>query len=97
MSENTDNAKAPSALTAADVESWLVEKIAYKMGVDKAEVPADEFFDSFGLDSTEALVLGSELESWLGFELETTALWYHPTPAQLATYIAEERDRLAAA
>lgn len=88
---------APASLTAELVQDWLVEKIAHKMGVDKAEVPVDEFFDSFGLDSTEALVLGGELEAWLGFELETTALWYHPTPAQLAAHIVEERARLTAA
>ncbi len=90
-------AKVSASLTADEVENWLTEKIAHKMGVDQSEVSRDEFFDSFGLDSTEALVLGGELEAWLGFELETTALWYHPTPAQLAAYIVEERDRLAAA
>lgn len=89
MSENA------GALTVEDVQNWLVEKIAHKMGVERSEVSVDEFFDSFGLDSTEALVLGSELEAYLGFELETTALWYHPTPAQLAKYIVDERDRLA--
>ncbi|MFE3194148.1 acyl carrier protein [Nocardia sp. NPDC059240] len=86
-----------SELTVEQVENWLAEKIAFKLETEPAEISVDDFFDSFGLDSTEALVLANELESWLGFELETTALWYHPTIAQLAVYIVTEKDRLAAA
>lgn len=85
-----------AALSVEEVENWLREKIAYKLSVEPEEVSVDDFFDSFGLDSTEALVLAGELESWLGFELETTALWYHPTIAELAKYIVAEKDRLAA-
>lgn len=84
-------------LTVESVRDWLTEKIAYKLEVDPAEISADDFFDSFGLDSTEALVLANELETWLGFELETTALWYHPTIAELAGYIVAEKGRLTAA
>ncbi|MFF2555348.1 acyl carrier protein [Nocardia sp. NPDC058058] len=85
------------ALTVEQVQDWLAEKIAFKLQAEPSDISFDDFFDSFGLDSTEALVLGNELESWLGFELETTALWYHPTIAELARYIVTEKDRLAAA
>ncbi|WP_433192828.1 acyl carrier protein [Nocardia sp. CA-107356] len=91
MSENV-----ATSLTAEEVERWLQEKIAYKLSAEASEISVDDFFDTFGLDSTEALVLAGELESWLGFELETTALWYHPTIAELAKYIVAEKDRLAA-
>jgi acyl carrier protein len=37
-------------------------------------------------------VLSGELEAWLGLELEPTALWYHPTIAQLAPYIVETKQ-----
>jgi acyl carrier protein len=74
----------------AEVRQWLVDKVAIRLGVPPGEVDVDRYFDEFGLDSTEALVLSGELEGWLGFELETTALWYHPTIEELATYIAEE-------
>lgn len=33
------------------------------------------------------------MESWLGFELGTTALWYHPTIEALSAHIAEESAR----
>lgn len=84
-------------LTAEAVRDWLVEKIAYRLGVEPSQVDVDQYFDEFDLDSTEALVLSGELENWLGFELETTALWYHPTINELAAYIAEENATRASA
>lgn len=86
MTEQTMN-----ALTVQQVQDWLVEKIAIRMGVPQDQVDVDQYFDELDLDSTEALVLSGELESWLGFELETTALWYHPTIADLAGYIVSKQ------
>ncbi|XVV01166.1 acyl carrier protein [Actinosynnema sp. CA-248983] len=86
-----------SALTVETVQEWLVEKIATRLGVPPDQVDTGRYFDEFDLDSTEALVLSGELENWLGFELETTALWYHPTIADLARYIVQERSGESAA
>jgi acyl carrier protein len=74
--------------TVDEARDWLVDKIAIRTEVDPGEVDTERYFDEFGLDSIEALVLASELEAWLGFELEATAMWYHPTISQLAEYIA---------
>lgn len=79
-----------TAITADSVRDWLVEKIAHRLQVAPESVDVNQVFDEFELDSTEALVLAGELEKWLGVELETTALWYHPTISELAAYIAEE-------
>jgi acyl carrier protein len=79
-----------TSLAAETVQDWLVEKMAHRLGTDLADVDVEQYFDEFDLDSTEALILAGELEAWLGFELETTALWYHPTIAALAEYIASE-------
>jgi acyl carrier protein len=79
-----------TALSPEAIEAWLAAKVASRLGVDPATIDVDQFFDEFGLDSTEALVLAGELEAWIGMELKTTALWYHPTIAELAAYIAEE-------
>jgi acyl carrier protein len=81
-----------SAAASADIQNWLVDKIAARLAVSPQSINVDQYLDEFGLDSTEALVLSGELEKWLGFEIETTALWYHPTIASLAAYIAEERE-----
>lgn len=87
MAETTNST---GTLTPEQVERWLVDKMAYKLDVEPAKVDVDMYFDEFDLDSTEALVLSGELEKWLGFELEATALWYHPTISDLSRHIAQE-------
>ncbi|GII86770.1 hypothetical protein Ssi03_47600 [Sphaerisporangium siamense] len=93
---NNQVTAAPAELTETEVREWLVGKLAHRLGVPAEQVDTDQYFDEFDLDSTEALVLSGELENWLGFELETTALWYHPTINELAGYIVEkQRDATA--
>lgn len=89
----TNNGTHTGTLTEEMVRTWLIEKVAARLGTAPTEVSADTYFDDFGLDSTEALILAGELERWLGFELETTALWYHPTIAELSAYIVSEHGR----
>ncbi|MCU7824232.1 acyl carrier protein [Kitasatospora sp. DSM 101779] len=77
-------------VTAVEAQQWLIEKIAHRLGVPSEDVPPETYFDELDLDSTEALILAGEMENWLGFELGTTTLWYHPSIKDLAEYIAEE-------
>ncbi|MFF3909749.1 acyl carrier protein [Streptomyces sp. NPDC001848] len=84
------------AVSALEAQEWLIEKIAHRLGAEQAEVSPETYFDEMDLDSTEALILAGEIEHWLGFELSTTTLWYHPTIKELAAHIAEESDRHAA-
>lgn len=84
-------------VTAEEAQAWLVEKLAVRLEVEPAQIDVDRYFDEFDLDSTEALILAGELEKWLGFKLEATALWYHPTIAALSEHIAEENARHVAA
>ncbi|MEU9061370.1 acyl carrier protein [Streptomyces sp. NPDC048430] len=84
-------------VTAKEAQAWLVEKLAVRLEVEPSEIDVERYFDEFDLDSTEALILAGELEKWLGFELEATALWYHPTVAALSEHIAEESANHVAA
>ncbi|MFD0528752.1 acyl carrier protein [Kitasatospora arboriphila] len=77
-------------MTAVEAQQWLIEKIAHWLSVPSEDVPPETYFDELDLDSTEALILAGEMENWLGFELGTTTLWYHPSIKDLAEYIAEE-------
>ncbi|WP_055493851.1 acyl carrier protein [Streptomyces sp. TP-A0356] len=83
------------AVSALEAQEWLIEKVAHRLGAEQAEVSPEMYFDEMDLDSTEALILAGEIENWLGFELSTTTLWYHPTIKDLAAHIAEESDRRA--
>ncbi|MFG2846478.1 acyl carrier protein [Kitasatospora sp. NPDC048296] len=83
-------------ITVDEAQQWLIEKIAHRLGVEPSTVPPEQYFDELDLDSTEALILAGEMENWLGFELGTTTLWYHPTIKDLAEYLAEEVAQRAA-
>jgi len=82
--------KAPHVITAESIRDWLVEQFAHRLGVKAGEIDVNQYFNDFGLDSTQALALANGLESWLGMEVEAAALWYYPTIAEFSQYIAEE-------
>jgi acyl carrier protein len=86
-----------ATVSSQEAQDWLIEKIAHRIGVEPSGVSPEQYFDELSLDSTEALILAGELENWLGFALETTALWYHPTIKELAVHIAEESAERASA
>jgi acyl carrier protein len=86
---------AHTEVTTETAREWLVDKLAQRLQVPPDQIDVDQYFDEFKLDSTEALILAGELENWLGYEIETTAIWYHPTINELAKFIAEEQARHA--
>jgi acyl carrier protein len=86
-----------ATVSAQEAQDWLIEKIANRLGVEPAGVSPEQYFDELSLDSTEVLILAGEMENWLGFALEATALWYHPTIKDLAVHIGEESAQRASA
>ncbi|MFX0578282.1 acyl carrier protein [Nocardia nepalensis] len=85
------------AITAESVRDRLVERIAVRLSTRARDVDVHQYFNDLGLKSADALVLASELESWLGVEVEAAAMWYYPTIAELSAYLAEEHAAAAAA
>ncbi|GAA4827406.1 acyl carrier protein [Saccharopolyspora rosea] len=86
---DTTNAPGTAELTVERVQNWITTQVAARLETTADQVDVHKYFDEFGLDSADALVLAGELEKWLGFELETTAMWYHPTIAELSAHIVE--------
>lgn len=72
------------------IENWLTTKIANSLGIDPEEIDPEESLASYGLDSSVALGLTGELESWLNLELETILFWEYPKISRLAAYLADE-------
>lgn len=74
---------------AADIRAWLVVQLSERLGVAPSEIDTQQPFASYGLSSTEAVVLSGELEDWLGRRLLPTLVWEYPTIEALAGYLAE--------
>lgn len=76
------------ARSAAEIERWLIEKIAARVQTEPERIAADEPIARLGVDSTEAVVLSGELQEWLGVKVPPTVAWDHPTIAAMAAFLA---------
>jgi amino acid adenylation domain-containing protein len=83
---------APARRSAAEIETWLVERLARALAIDPAEVEMDRPFARHKLDSRVALVLSGELEEWLEVELSPTVFYEHPTLRELIGAVPHCRD-----
>ena len=82
--------------TAEAVTDWLVEQMAERLAVEPEKIDLREPLASYGLSSTEAVVLSGDLEEWLERELPATLVWDYPTIDLLARHLGQE-DALATA
>jgi acyl carrier protein len=86
---NSFNSKA---WTSAAIQTWLVNELAQQMGVKPDDIDMREPFDSYGLNSAQALVIAGKLENLLGFKLSPVLLMYYPTIESLSQRLEEEAE-----
>jgi acyl-CoA synthetase (AMP-forming)/AMP-acid ligase II/acyl carrier protein len=71
-------------------ETWLLEWLIERVGIDPADVDRNQPFAEFGVDSLTAVELSQELENQFGVPVTPVVAWNYPTPASLARYLAEQ-------
>lgn len=76
--------------TPAQLQEWLVERIAEYLDVAPDQLDPDQPFAEIGLDSVYALTLCGDIEDALDIEVEPTMAWDYPTAAILARGIHDE-------
>ena len=77
-----------------DIETWLIAKVAERLGILPEEIDIDESLASYGLSSLAAVGLSGELQEWLGRSLSPTLLYDYPTIASLAQYLGQPAPTL---
>jgi acyl-CoA synthetase (AMP-forming)/AMP-acid ligase II/acyl carrier protein len=85
-----DFAGVPLDRAAEFTETWLLEWLVERVGLDPADVDRNQPFAEFGVDSLTAVELSQELESQFGVPVTPVVAWNYPTPAALARYVAEQ-------
>ncbi len=75
---------------AERIETWLLEWLVVRLGLDAVDVARDRPFAEFGVDSLTAVELSQELEDQFKVPLPPIVAWNYPTPATLAKYLAEQ-------
>lgn len=78
------------AMTADDVQDWLACQIAEQLGVDSDEIDIRAPFDSYGLDSVQAMSIANLGKQHLGVNLSPLVIWNYPNVESLSQYLSEE-------
>ena len=76
--------------TTAEIQAWLVSYLAEVLEIEPDEVDVTIPFDRYGLDSSVAMGMTSDLEEWLEKELNPILVYDYPTIEVLAQHLAEE-------
>ncbi|MBE9200007.1 MULTISPECIES: thioester reductase domain-containing protein [unclassified Nodularia (in: cyanobacteria)] len=81
--------------SAADIQAWIVTKIAEFIEVEAEEIDISQNLEIYGLDSAQAMTIVSNLEKFLGFQISPVLLWHYPNIESLSQRLAEElQERL---
>ena len=76
------------AATRAEIESWLIERIAARLRLPAAQLHVTTPFIEFGMGSVDAVEIAAELECWLGRRISPTAIYNYPNIAALAQWLS---------
>ena len=82
----------PKLQTAADIQDWLVERIAKEIGVGTENINIKEPFDNYGLDSVLALEIASAVKQKLGLDMSPLLLVHYPTIESLSQHLAKQLE-----
>lgn len=75
--------------TEAEVERYLVERIADLVELPPHEIDPEAPHADHGLDSASAVLLTADLEDDLGIKLSPSLAWDHPNLRSIAQHIAQ--------
>lgn len=73
--------------SANRIENWLLNQLSQLLGVSRQLIDINEPFNSYGLDSVQAVRLTAELEDWLNIKVSPTLAFDYPTIASLSQYL----------
>ncbi len=76
---------------AEAIQDWLIAEIAVQLGVPEEEIDPRRSFESYSLESVQALAVMSRLEGWLQRRLSPTLVWNYPTIDALAERLGQSR------
>ncbi|MBD2364814.1 AMP-binding protein [Anabaena minutissima FACHB-250] len=84
------SASEQTALNSEKIQNWLVTHLALSLKLPPDEIDTQESFAHYGLDSSVAVSMTSDLGEWLGWELDPTLFWEFPSIAALAQHLDAE-------
>lgn len=87
-------------MSAAEAEqvisSWLKSYLADLLSLPEEEIDESTVLQRYGLDSSAAVGLAGDLGDWLGYELDPTITYDHPSIRALSAALSQDAKLLAA-
>ncbi|HET8662229.1 MAG TPA: acyl carrier protein [Micromonosporaceae bacterium] len=74
----------------AELQEWLCVHLAIHLGVPGGRIDPAERMSAYGLDSLKAVAMLTEVEQRMGFEIDPSVLWDHPTVAAFTRFLADQ-------
>jgi acyl carrier protein len=94
MSHLVSDLQTQSTETTESIQDWLIDQLAVRLDLDPDDIDIDASFESFGMESAEALVMLTQLEQWLGRTVPPVLVWNYPTIAQLSQRLSEAEEEV---
>jgi acyl carrier protein len=91
MIQSTSQINPPNA---EQIQAWLVEQIAEQLRIEPEEIDPQDTFESYSLDSAQAMSIVNKGEELLGYRPAPVLLWHYPTIESLSQRLAEEFEDL---
>ncbi|MCP9949842.1 AMP-binding protein [Actinomadura madurae] len=85
-------APGSSGRSAADIEAWLVEQVAARLGLPARTIGTTVPFATLGLASRTAVAIVEELGAWLGRDLAPSTVFERPTIRDVADLLGAEPE-----
>ncbi|VEP16693.1 Phosphopantetheine-binding protein [Hyella patelloides LEGE 07179] len=89
ISTTQSNQSIKSLPTQMEIQTWIVNYVAELLEVNPNGIDITIPFDRYGLDSSAAVGLAGDLETWLERELDPTLLYDYPTIESLSQHLIE--------
>ena len=71
-----------------EIEAWIISYLAKTLELNPNEIDTTISFDNYGLDSSTAAFMTSDLENWLEFEIDPALPYEYPTIKELSQHLA---------
>jgi acyl carrier protein len=89
LNEPTTN----SSSSAVGVQSWMVNRMAEELRVDRDLIKADQPIMSLGIDSVQLVTILTQLEDWAGVRFDGNPLEQYSTIDELAAHVEKLRHQ----
>lgn len=89
-----DNKSSYSSVsrTVEEIQSWLIENISKRVGVDPKRIDINKPFASYGLSSVQVVTISAQMGDWLNCNLSPTLIYDYPNIESLSRYLSEAQE-----